>query len=244
MLRENENEINPIIKNPQLEQFNKAKSAKPERISHNKNRTDISDLLNMRRSKALEHHNRNETHNLGDLENSCIADTLDEQIMILKWVQYKATKIELLYNASVDGFSASEFHNRCDNKGKTLLLFRSESGNKFGGYTPLIWDKSDQWKEDLTYQTFVFSLDNKKHFKIGPHKKAIYCSSKDGPSFGSGHDIFISSDANINSESYSNFGYSFPSASAGFSLNSERSRAYLAGSYTFKILAFEVYQLS
>ncbi len=61
-------------------------------------------------------------------------------------------------------------------------------------------------------------------------------------SFGRGHDFRISSNANINNESYSNFGYTYQ-LPEGISLNSEQAKSYLAGSYQFKIIEIEVYKV-
>ena len=46
------------------------------------------------------------------------------------------TKIERIYRASEHGFSAKEFHKKCDNKGPTLTLVRTEFGKVIGGYSP------------------------------------------------------------------------------------------------------------
>ena len=44
----------------------------------------------------------------------------------------------LLYRASRDGWTASDFHSCCDNKGPTLTVIRSEN-YIFGGYTEQEW---------------------------------------------------------------------------------------------------------
>jgi hypothetical protein len=49
-------------------------------------------------------------------------------------------------------------------------------------------------------------------------------------SFGRGHDFRISSNANTNNESYSNFGYTYQ-LPEGMPMNSEIAKSYLAGSY-------------
>ena len=42
-----------------------------------------------------------------------------------------------------------------------------------------------------------------------PQAKAIYSSKYYGPTFGSGHDLYIRSDANVNVGSYTLMGYSY-----------------------------------
>ena len=44
----------------------------------------------------------------------------------------------LLYRASLDGWTASDFHSCCDNKGSTLTVIKSEN-YIFGGYTEQEW---------------------------------------------------------------------------------------------------------
>jgi BTB/POZ domain-containing protein KCTD9 len=72
-------------------------------------------------------------------------------------------KLNLLYKAKRDGFKGSDFHSRCDNKGPTICVIKSEHGKTFGGYTNLNWDE----KGYLTAgegKSFIFQLDyNTKH---------------------------------------------------------------------------------
>ena len=50
---------------------------------------------------------------------------------------------KLLYRGTRDGFRASDFHQKCDNKGETVVVINS-NGNLFGGYTPNSWKSSIQ----------------------------------------------------------------------------------------------------
>ena len=61
----------------------------------------------------------------------------------------KKCKWNLCYRASTDGWSAQDFHSRCDNKG-TVFLFKA-SDCIFGGYTDQHWDsgKDDYYIKDL-----------------------------------------------------------------------------------------------
>ena len=49
-------------------------------------------------------------------------------------------ELHLLYRSSRDGLSAGEFHNSCDNKGRTLVLIETTEGDVVGGYTNTDWD--------------------------------------------------------------------------------------------------------
>ena len=58
----------------------------------------------------------------------------------------------LLYRASRDGWSASNFHSFCDNKGPTVTVIKS--GNYiFGGYTEQPWQSSSKWPFCQPHQT-------------------------------------------------------------------------------------------
>ena len=67
---------------------------------------------------------------------------------------------------SRDGDSTQDFHNYCDNKGKTLVIIETKEGRKFGGVNYDSWDTSDIWRKNNN--DFVFSLDlNKKYNYCG-----------------------------------------------------------------------------
>ena len=149
---------------------------------------------------------------------------------------FKIKKRNLLYRASLDGFEAAKFHKKCDNQSNTLTVIKSENGFVFGGFTPSPWDSSSRYKKQNN--SFLFSLINesKKPEKIminSYYEKAIYCSASYGPTFGGGHDIYISDKSNENKLSYS-----------GGSGNSYIS-AYstIAGSKNFQVLEIEVYRI-
>ena len=48
--------------------------------------------------------------------------------------------LELLYRTSRDGWTAKDFHTRCDNLGATLTLFKTNDGKVCGGYTSVSWE--------------------------------------------------------------------------------------------------------
>ncbi|CAG8445477.1 306_t:CDS:2 [Acaulospora morrowiae] len=54
-------------------------------------------------------------------------------------------KFTLLYRASKDGFDPQVFHERCDNKGPTIMVSKLYLGGKLiGGYNPLDWKPQGQ----------------------------------------------------------------------------------------------------
>ncbi len=65
-------------------------------------------------------------------------------------------ELTLLYKASVHGYQASAFHQRCDRQGPTLLVAYNSSGYIFGGYTSVDYAQSGQQITDN--QAFLFSF--------------------------------------------------------------------------------------
>jgi len=122
-------------------------------------------------------------------------------------VKYQQWK--LLYKATRDGFTASTFHELCDDKGSTMVIIKSSEGWLFGGFT------SQSWKA-LAYKTdpkaFLFTLTNPhsippSSFVVNNSLRqyAILCNNAYGPIFGNAADIFIADNSNTNSHSYINF---------------------------------------
>ena len=74
----------------------------------------------------------------------------------------------------------------------------------------------------------------------GSYRDAMISWSLYGPTFGWGHDFFIASDASLNTNSYSNFGYSY-NPPVGHSYGSSFTKSFLAGSYNFRPDEVEVF---
>ena len=94
---------------------------------------------------------------------------------------------EMLFRASRDGFSASNFHEKCDRRGPTVVLARSTCGHLFGGYTEQEWDSTTGWKKCL--DAFLFRLEPlpSKHAVIridNNTKTGILCDPDHGVTFG------------------------------------------------------------
>ena len=102
----------------------------------------------------------------------------------------------MLYRKTRDGSNAKDFHNKCDNKGNTIIFIETTKGYKFGGYTELQWDCSSQSKTDKS--TFLFSFNKKKKFIAKNKNDSIHCYSYHGPVFGygGGPDIYFPSNLN------------------------------------------------
>ncbi|GBC01280.1 hypothetical protein RclHR1_04120010 [Rhizophagus clarus] len=115
-----------------------------------------------------------------------------------EYSHYIPYKFNLLYRANKDGNSALAFHNKCDNKGATLVVVKIPNSNHIvGGYNPLFWDSTNNWK--FTKDSFIFSFtdrNNLKTAKVGyilyeHYNHAMSCHQNNGPSFGAGCDLFI-----------------------------------------------------
>jgi hypothetical protein len=152
-------------------------------------------------------------------------------------------KWSLLYRATRDGFGSSDFHTRCDGHSNTLTLLKAkESQFIFGGFTSAKWDSFSGDKADPN--AFIFSLTNKDNkpvkMKIDPnkHRRAIYCHSNYGPSFGC--DIFISNHANTTMKSRSYLGDTYSNLPYAFGTN--KAKTFLAGTYILQLDEIEVFQ--
>jgi hypothetical protein len=129
----------------------------------------------------------------------------------------------LIYKASLDGFEASDFHSKCDDKSKTLVIIKSTNGNVFGGYTEQLWNNGCSFKIDPN--AFIFSLINKENkplkVKCSPNN-GIRCDHNYGSVFGGNHgasDLVIDTDSNINNNSYSYFGHCYTLPDYSFNSN-------------------------
>ena len=75
---------------------------------------------------------------------------------LYEWSGYK--KMELLFRGTRDGMTAKDFHNKCDDKGPTITLFKNEKGYIFGGYASISWTCNDGNKS--APGSFLFTLTN------------------------------------------------------------------------------------
>ena len=95
---------------------------------------------------------------------------------------------------------------------------------------------------------FLFSLKNKDNLE--PFKAAVYQNSEHalrprsdyGPTFGGGHDLHISNNANLYTGSYTNFGYTYQPP-PGYTYRATNTQALLAGTLYFTPSEVEVFYL-
>ena len=119
----------------------------------------------------------------------------------------KIKKFTLLFRASNDGFSASNFHSKCDGKSNTVTLVEALNGKRFGGFANNAWDQSSSYKTGSN--GFIFSLDDKSIYYNKDSNYEIYCYSSYGPTFGGGYDFYICNNCNTSNSSYDSSGHSY-----------------------------------
>jgi hypothetical protein len=103
----------------------------------------------------------------------------------------------------------NSFHSKCDNQGATVTIIRSVNGYLYGGYTSISWTSRGTYAPDNT--AFLFTLTNPNgipptKYPISPGKNAIYDMPSYGPTFGTGHDLYMDSN---NTNGYTNFPHAF-----------------------------------
>jgi len=159
--------------------------------------------------------------------------------LLLKFVpKGKRLKWKLLFRATKDGFSAYNFHTKCNNKGTTVVLVKSQMNHVFGGYTEIPWTSNGNYGNDAN--SFIFLLrtsrkgDKPEKFMCKNTTYSVNHTGSYGPTFGGGHDFYLCDNCNVQNSSYSNYGHSY----GGSSDNSK-----LAGAYNFLVDEFEVFQL-
>jgi hypothetical protein len=171
-------------------------------------------------------------------KNSDILNSKEEFVQILKGIrksfEFKIKNIILLYKASKDGDSSSAFHQKCNEKSFTITIVKTIKNKRFGGFTVCSWNSNSSYYSDR--YAFIFSLDNKENYYINNYsgENAIYCNSSYGPTFGDGHDFYISNGCKSNSDSCDNTGSTY------FTKNKQYA---LAGENNFTVNDYEVFQL-
>jgi len=114
------------------------------------------------------------------------SNRVDEFIRkIYEWTGYNNMK--LLYRGTRDGMDANSFHNKCNNQGPTISLFKNDKGYIFGGYASTNWTSNGTYKS--APDSFIFTLTNihgiePTKFPNSDSRYSIYDDSNYGPVFG------------------------------------------------------------
>jgi serine/threonine protein kinase len=166
------------------EEIDKIKKSHQQNIEFLKNRIEdqekkIKSFEEFKNKKEEEDNLKNQPLSL----NSLILNNNEKYIYNLKnWINpYSKIKSDLLYRMTKDGETFKIFHELCDNKGPTLTLIKIKNGEIIGGFTPISWDCSSNWKNDIN--SFIFSLTQNKKFMKNNNLMSIYCNKDNGPWF-------------------------------------------------------------
>ena len=143
---------------------------------------------------------------------------------------------KLIYQASRDGFRASNFHSKCDNALNSLVVIKSNN-YVFGGYTEASWSGIG-YKYDTN--AFLFSLVNSYNTSLKMHTTnptyAIYASPSNIVTFGGGYDFYCSDSGNCYSYGLG-WSYQLPSFLTVYGT----AASFLSGSSNFQATEIEVY---
>ena len=149
--------------------------------------------------------------------------------------KFKNEKInfKLIYKAKIDGDRAINFHNKVDGKGPLVILVKTSKNNIIGGYTSKVWSSSNEYMEDS--DAFLFSITNKKTYKVLNPKYACLHLENSGPCFGNNLElkIFDNCFKTENGINYQSIAYNIDNKN----LIGEKKFSY------FKVIDYEVYQI-
>ncbi|XP_033181046.1 interferon-induced protein 44-like isoform X2 [Mastacembelus armatus] len=108
--------------------------------------------------------------------------TRSQQITICS--QLGNVELQLLYKASIHGFTGAAFHQECDNRYPTVSVGYNVSGFVFGGYTKQPFNQSGGYVNDD--QAFLFSFSGEKLLKypVTNTQYAVRMDGSSGPYFG------------------------------------------------------------
>ncbi|CDW86474.1 UNKNOWN [Stylonychia lemnae] len=173
-----------------------------------------------------------------------LADSMILNSTNIQYVQGLINKMhsisKICYRATVDGFSASSFHQGCDYQGPTITILKSQNGRVAGAYTSASFTSIGITAMDE--KAFIFSPDLQVVLPIKEQKEAHYDQQSYGPNFGINGDLFVCSNSNEREDSYSYLGKSYQ-LPAGITYGSNEARTYLFGQVNFYLAEIEVYSL-
>ena len=156
--------------------------------------------------KNLEDKTKKQTERIKNLFKDSAIIKLDEKKMVNDWIDPYGEKnitSELLFRTSVDGDNCSTFHNKCNGKGPTITFVKTANGRRVGGFTMISWASTGNYRADQ--DAFIFSLDTYQKFvQFRNFSNSIYDHGSYGPTFGSGHDLYVANGCKGNSSSYCN----------------------------------------
>jgi len=104
---------------------------------------------------------------------------------ILPGTALSGRELARCYQASVHGWEATDFHERCDNKGPSLVIARTAGGEVVGGFMPLEWKSSNDYRETNMDFLFYATPDEAPTKLQKKDFSPVYDYRRGGPQWGS-----------------------------------------------------------
>ncbi|XP_026003008.1 interferon-induced protein 44-like [Astatotilapia calliptera] len=93
-------------------------------------------------------------------------------------------RLQLLYKASVHGFTGAAFHQQCDHRSPTVSVGYNNSGFVFGGYTKQPFNQSGGFVNDDKAFLFTFTGEQLLKYPVTGPGNAVKMIGNSGPYFG------------------------------------------------------------
>ncbi|KAJ3429858.1 pep-cterm sorting domain-containing protein [Anaeramoeba flamelloides] len=157
-----------------------------------------------------------------------------------KWIKEAGCNPNLKrrFNSRTDGWKYQTFHQKCDNKAKSIVLIKLKNKSLFGGFAAIDWDSKSGNKQSTGNKSFLFSLISldpnfKEPLKMPIYQKQdkeICCNPNFGPIFGYGCDLYLGwSNQNMKEWNRSTLGGTYKPP-FGYKYGSNEASRFLAGS--------------
>ncbi|KAJ6237001.1 pep-cterm sorting domain-containing protein [Anaeramoeba flamelloides] len=169
-----------------------------------------------------------------------------------KWIKEAGcnSNLQKRFNSRTDGWKIATFHEKCDKKGKSIVLVKLNNKSLFGGFTAIDWNSTDEDKQSIGNKSFLFSLISLDPNFTEPLKmpvyqnkeEEIYCHANCGPYFGRDLELGCNFKKKyMNEDTKSNLGYTYK-APFGYEYDSKQAKNFLAGSFrNWKISQMEIF---
>ena len=171
--------------------------------------------------------------------NSKIMNTEEEINLIKNKFRNRGKDIQrlnLLFSSSKDGDLSQTVHNKIDGKNNILLFVETIKGRKFGGYTNIGFDSSNEHKNDD--EAFLISFDKLKTYdNNNKGDLAIYCCNNNLPWFYSKYGKY---NIRLDNKFFSNVGYT---AKKGDTYQTTEDYELNGGEETFNVKELEYFQI-
>ena len=101
---------------------------------------------------------------------------------LLKQTQLENRPLQLVYDASRDGWNPESFHRAVDGKGAAIVLATTNAGEKIGGYNPKGWASTGGARPSVA--SFLYYSTNDSFQKLRKVGGGGLACAQDEPSFG------------------------------------------------------------